>query len=224
MAEERHLALRTIRKHIAGIFNELDIRNLKQLLNTYEGGSHALLRDVPPLIASKSAAPTPAPVAQNLYERFSPLRRQRDGSLYLEYVPVKGRHFIEAAADPDGTLQINVKVDPALRDSLGSGKDMVLGLLERLRREGIAVSRVHQVWLPNTTNHSQYLQAIGDLKNSADEVLRNKAIAQTWSGQLWGELKFDSVSNFDFNELPDGSISFILQKQGPGVLRSIDEI
>jgi RHS repeat-associated protein len=92
----------------------------------------------------------------------------------------------------DGVAGFDIRVRPGSEEHMGSGTDLVLGALKRLRSEGVAVQRLRGRWISrsDSVNAKEYLQ------NVRAGMSPETAAENTWTGRLFMRLGFrvESVS------------------------------
>jgi hypothetical protein len=162
--------------------------------NWSDGTSHLQLRQtsdemglvvwmLPKHLGLKGGGPT---ARVDVSDKFTIAHRQWPAGISIEYLPMDDEHLLQATVDPSNTLSFNIEASPQHRASLGSGKDMFIGLMNRLRREGISIDRVSCRWLVDgvSVNTKEFL------KNLDRGMGQKDAAAKTWSGRMLAEYGF----------------------------------
>jgi hypothetical protein len=103
----------------------------------------------------------------------------------LNYEPIEDTHFLNAFVSGGKTLSFHVQAKGD-RSTLGSGKDMFIGLMKRLQEENIHLSAIETHW----EVQSGSVNASTFLSNLAQGMSPEQAATNTWTGRLVGEYGF----------------------------------
>jgi hypothetical protein len=100
-------------------------------------------------------------------------------------------HGLQATVNKNGTLSMDIRANPKLAATEGSGTDMAASLMNRLKREGIEVNQFNAQWMKGSkdvsANYAYYNRMrykIGDLD----------AARGTWTGRFFSNYGFDVVT------------------------------
>lgn len=168
--------------------------------NWSDGTSHVELRQtadetgsaiwmLPKHLGLKGGGPTARVDVSN---QFTITHDQSSGSISIEYEPLEYEHLLKAIVDTSShAMSFNILASANHRTSLGSGKDMFIGLMSRLAREQIEVREIRGKWLSligSSVNASKYQ------KNRRMGLSETAAAAKTWTGRMVAEYGFHPVS------------------------------
>ncbi len=123
----------------------------------------------------------------DLAGRFS-MRRTKGGEIELNYGNPE-IHGIEVAVTKDGVLGLNIRAQ-GNAETMGSGRDMFIGAMERLRREGVQVNKIRGFWFLNSdsVNTAKFLEL-------SKTMAPKEAAKMTWTGQIAHDLGFPNVES-----------------------------
>lgn len=119
----------------------------------------------------------------NLEEQFTLKRWGQD--IEVNYEPQENVHFLNAMIDKTGSLSFYVR---AKGDRLthGSGRDMFIGLMNKLKKEGIEIKQIKTHW----ETKSESVNAQEFLKNLNQGMSQQEAASKTWTGRLIAHYRF----------------------------------
>jgi hypothetical protein len=105
----------------------------------------------------------------------------------FQYLSPESGHGIAGFVD-EGVLSFNVRAQGD-RQTLGSGKDMFYGAVERMKNEGIAFDKIRGTWVPgsDSVNAAEYQ------KNLTNGMSAEDAAKNTWTGRLAADQGFTKV-------------------------------
>jgi hypothetical protein len=104
---------------------------------------------------------------------------------HFHYEPEKNRHFIKATVDENNALSFGVRAKGD-RAQFGTGRDMFVGLMQKIENEGLTVERVKADWQLDTESvNAQAFRA-----NLAQGMGPRAAAKNTWTGQRLAEYGF----------------------------------
>ncbi|MDM5182052.1 hypothetical protein PO883_33295, partial [Massilia sp. DJPM01] len=124
----------------------------------------------------------------NVADRFEKMSRP-DGGFDFDYLdPTK--HGLQATISKNGVLSMDVRANPALSPTLGSGRDMGASLMNRLAAEGIEVKQFDALWMKGSKDVSSNYTYYNKMQYSMNPL---DAARGTWTGKFFSEYGFDIV-------------------------------
>ncbi len=101
-------------------------------------------------------------------------------------------HGLQATISRNGTLSMDIRANPKLATTEGSGTDMAASLMNRLASEGIEVNQFSAQWMKGSkdvsANYAYYNNSMRYKVGDPD------AARGTWTGRLFSNYGFDIVS------------------------------
>jgi hypothetical protein len=114
----------------------------------------------------------------------------RDGGRYYSYLDPDDGHGLAIYVDKNGILGSDIRAQGDA-SVLGSGRDMFLSAMQRLRADGVNVSAIRGLWLPGSRKDSvNWVEFHENLPTMSPQA----AAANTWTGRIAADLGYTQVS------------------------------
>jgi len=167
-------------------------------LETDEAGTKERLNELPVEVSGPGKKPKRLQPRVDISNKFTS-RSGRDYASYRYGDPNRG-HGLDVYIDSHGILGFDIRSDPRLAQTHGSGRDMFNSLMKRLSADGIELKGIRGNWLSNTdsTNYMQYRT------NISKGMTKIHAAANTWTGRLASDHGFTQIDLVSDN--PSGVI------------------
>jgi hypothetical protein len=147
-----------------------------------DSGINESTANTPPTVASKQ----PSQPRVDLTDKFA-AKKHRNGATELRYGNPDNGHGLIVHVDKDGVLGFDIRAQGDVA-TLGSGKDMFISAMNRLRQDGVTVNKIRGYWIEGTDS----VNSLQFLKNL--EIMPvHDAAKNTWTGRIAEEAGFPTI-------------------------------